>query len=212
MNVIIVSLPGEISVNGTVDEPMPPLSIYLLGACIQAEGYNVKIFDSSIFKVLRHESILNILNERLCSNISESDIVCFSCNTYNWAMTKLACNIINRKIHALTIVGGLHPSFFYKHIMNTTDIDFIIRGEGEDVLPNLIDAICKKGDLTLIKGLSFRYNGKIHHNDGYNIIDLNSYHRLPLPLFEHISEGVYGFAPVEASRGCFFNCCFCSIP
>jgi len=212
MKVILVALPGEITVNGTVDETIPLLSIYLLGACIQARCYQVEILDSSKFKVLRHESILNTLNERLCSNISESDIVCFSCNTFNWSITKLACSIIKTKIRALTIVGGLHPSFFYKHIMNTTDIDYIFRGEGEYALPNLIDAICNKGDFSIIEGLSFRHNGLIHHNRGNGVVDLMSYSKLPLPLFEQIPEGVYKVAPVETSRGCLFSCCFCSIP
>lgn len=212
MKVILYSLPSEIYSNGTLDEALPPLAVYLLGACIRQRGYDVELYDSISFKLTPSDTITNVLTCQFSQHICDGDIVCFSCNSFNWGITKYACEIIKRMFDVRIIVGGLHPSFFYEHIMNTSKVDFVLRGEGEITLPQLVETICNGGDYRKISGLSYRKDDEVYHNYGLAQLDLSDFSEIPLPLFELIPKGYYQAIPIETSRGCLYNCIFCSIP
>lgn len=212
MKVVFYSLPSEIFSIGNIDEPMPPLAIYLLGACAQKVGFNVEVYDSSFFHITPDRSITSVITNHFSEHICDGDVLCFSCNSFNWGISKLACRIAKSLFNVFTIVGGLHPSYFFSHAMLDGNIDFVLRGEGEKTLPELLNAICNKGDFSTICGLSYRNHGEIIHNSGYAQLDLSDFSSVPMPLFDLIPEGIYQTIPVESSRGCFFNCVFCSIP
>ena len=64
--------------------------------------------------------------------------------------------------HVITIMGGVHPSFCYEEVLNTTTaVDFIICGEGEATLKELLHALENGDDLSGISGLAFRQDGRI---------------------------------------------------
>ena len=63
-------------------------------------------------------------------------------------------------------MGGLHVSYFYKYTMQTNEIDYIVRDEGEISLVALIDALAvNSSDIRDIPGLVYRHNGEILTNE-----------------------------------------------
>ncbi len=107
-------------------------------------------------------------------------------------------------------MGGVHPTFLPEEAMKHAD--YVVRGEGDFTLPELIEYI-EKGhpDIASIKGVTYRdRRGNIINNPPRPLIeDLNI---LPLPDFKLVegwkSSNVY---PISTSRGCPFNCKFCSV-
>jgi len=122
----------------------------------------------------------------------------------------------------VTVAGGTHPSFLAETCMRTSRLDYIVLGEGELAFSRLIDALRKGESVEKIPGLAFRDAGQIRVNRPVDYIaDLD---RLPFPardLFrveeyfkinvpmQSLSRSRRNLA-VATSRGCPFQCQFCS--
>ena len=190
---------------------VPTTAIYLLSAIIRTHGYHVEILDPCIIKKrLVSESI-----DSLFSNaVKDKDLICLSTNTLNWPMTIEAISIV-RKIKGNSIkiaLGGLHPTYCYKHIYERYDVDYIMVGEGEETIISLLKCIENNKGFDLVDGLIVKNKTKKNlDNIVCPQIDTNTYNNLPLPAFDLLPNKIYNALPLETSRGCKYNCQFCSI-
>jgi radical SAM superfamily enzyme YgiQ (UPF0313 family) len=114
-------------------------------------------------------------------------------------------------------VGGYHATLMSGEMAaspESKDIDFIIRGEGEEVFRRLVNALAGTDRLETIPSLSYKQNGEWVHNGRGALGDLS---RLKPPIRDHRRlTGGYHFIHsrievMETSRGCTRNCNFCSI-
>jgi len=176
--------------------PIPRLGAVLLSTMLKERGHEVKAFIEDIAAPD-------------WSYIENSDIVCISTIT---STSRRAYRIADRcrKKGIPVVMGGAHPSFLPEEAMKHAD--YVVRGEGDVTLPELVDYL-EKGtpDITSIKGLSYRNNGSglINNPPRPLIEDLDI---LPSPDFHLVQQwkpsNIY---PVSTSRGCPFNCKFCSV-
>ena len=176
--------------------PIPRLGAVLLSTILSERGYEVKAFIEDVA-------------DPDWSFIESSDLVCISTIT----STAIKAYGIGKRLKALdipVIMGGAHPTFLPDEALEYAD--FVIRGEGEHPLVELL-AYLEKGipALSGIKGLSFRdRDGRNIHNPSPEFIqDLGG---LPQPDFSLVHKwkpsNVY---PVSTSRGCPYDCKFCSV-
>ena len=176
--------------------PIPRLGAVLLSTILRDQGYEVKAFIEDVA-------------EPDWPFIENSDLVCISTIT----STAPKAYSIGKRLKALgipVIMGGAHPTFLPDEALDYAD--FVIRGEGDHSLVELL-ACLEKGipSLTGIKGVSYRdRHGRPVHNPSPEFIqDLDS---LPLPDFSLVHKwnpsNVY---PVSTSRGCPYDCTFCSV-
>src|SRR3989338_2353472 len=107
------------------------------------------------------------------------------------------------------ILGGIHPTVLPDEVLENCNIDFIVRGEGEEVLYELYDVIKNKSDYSKIKGISFKKNGQIIHNLSADLPNLNKIPPFPYYLFNK-NEDRYSLGFISSSRGCPYDCIFCS--
>lgn len=136
----------------------------------------------------------------------------------------------NASPSSITVVGGAHASVLPEsYFSETNSIDYVISGEGENTLPELIDALNGERGIETVDGLTYRKDGEIVHNKRRELItDLD---KMPIPAYELIDLERYfylnrkGYSGRESydypgsersismitSRGCPFNCVFCSI-
>jgi magnesium-protoporphyrin IX monomethyl ester (oxidative) cyclase len=132
----------------------------------------------------------------------------------NWDFQKDAVLQVLRQIPAGSpvILGGLHATKFAEEYLNASSrVDLIVRGEGEVTIREYLSG----KDLTQIEGISFRKNGRIVHNPSRSIKPISdiypdralrrhSYHYC-MPLGIKV-----GIDTVLSSRGCAYNCEFCT--
>lgn len=115
------------------------------------------------------------------------------------------------------VFGGPHASFLPEEALEHGD--YVIVGEGETSFPMLVDALNRNGSLSEVPGLVWRDNGAIRRNPAAPPIeDLDS---LPFPDFSLLDMGsrkkmgIQGpgrsTIPMQTSRGCPFDCTFCSV-
>jgi len=114
------------------------------------------------------------------------------------------------------IGGGPQVDYFHRHILNFTDaFDVLVRGEGELVLPALVDAMLSGGEWRGVSGLVWRENGRFRSTPVKPICALDA---LPMPVYspdvypalsgdQKIHVGV-----LDESRGCPNRCAFCIHP
>jgi radical SAM superfamily enzyme YgiQ (UPF0313 family) len=117
---------------------------------------------------------------------------------------------VNRNIKV--IVGGHHPTFCPNETLQNSNIDYVIRGEGEIPLLHLVKEL-KSGslDLSSILSITYRDNGGVVSNpDGGMIQNLDL---LPFPARDLVIDcdfGRYKSHYFGTARGCPYTCSFCS--
>jgi radical SAM superfamily enzyme YgiQ (UPF0313 family) len=105
--------------------------------------------------------------------------------------------------------GGPHVSFLPEEALNHGD--FVIRGEGEETLVELLNALNNRNDLDALGGLSYWEEDRPKSNPGRPLVEnLDS---LPIPDFSLIRgwNPRQAVVPIATSRGCPFACKFCSV-
>lgn len=107
------------------------------------------------------------------------------------------------------VLGGAHPSFLPAEGLEHAD--YVICGEGDQALPELLQVLEGGGDLGQVRNLCYREGDTVHKNPWRPFLDdLDS---LPIPNYNliHQWKGNTGCISIATSRGCPFNCSFCSV-
>lgn len=102
-------------------------------------------------------------------------------------------------VDAIYIAGGPHPSALPEEVLE--HFNFVVIGEGEETLPELIEAIENDRDPASVKGIAYKCQRRIKFTEKRLPVDLDSY-----PPFAKI------LAPIEISRGCPWGCTYCQTP
>jgi radical SAM superfamily enzyme YgiQ (UPF0313 family) len=190
----------------TFVEPLGPICV---AACLEAEGHECKVFD------LRIDGEEHGLE--LCKRFGP-DVVGLQCNftTERNRTVRLAERIKRENPGTFVVVGG-HDASRDPNWFNSDVIDAVAVGDGEEVMPPMVDAIQRGHDLATIPGLMLHRDARwVSTGHAPTRKNLDDY---PLParhLIEHYADHYYinfhkPLALMETARGCPFKCNFCSV-
>ena len=135
------------------------------------------------------------------------------------------CNIVKEiEEDCIVVLGGPDPSIRSDYLLNNSKADFCVIGEGEETFPEIINNFLEGKEITGIQGVAYKKKKgtEIIKIDRPFIKDLD---KLPFPAYDLInvkeylkSEFFYAgrmYEPLKmtiiSSRGCPYNCVFCSI-
>jgi len=122
----------------------------------------------------------------------------------------------------VTVLGGVHPTLFPERTMESAAVDYVVLGQGEYTLLDLLEVIQGRRSPETIRGLAYRQGGGVRVDRDYrHIEDLDA---LPLPARDllpmdqyfriHMPHGgIVRRKPVTtliSSRGCTLACGFCN--
>jgi len=115
--------------------------------------------------------------------------------------------------HCIIVMGGHHPTFFPERILDCSEIDFVLRGEGEKSMPLLCEALKNSLDISNIPGIAFKKDGVAHISDPSWI---NNPDEFSLPALDLVNHEFYSrkkrySTVVVSSRGCPMQCSYCSM-
>lgn len=184
--------------------------VYLAGSLRQA-GYDPVIYDA-----MSHWHTYDDIGERI--KAEQPDVVGTTAFTAEIVdalkVLKLAKEIDSR---ITTVIGNVHPTYCYDEILKAPDnpVDYIVMGEGEETVVELMDCLSSGGDPNTVRSLAFSRSGNITVTPSRPFIhDLDS---LPL-AWDLVDWSIYTYKPmkdsvlaiVSTSRGCSQKCSFCS--
>lgn len=208
-NVLFVTPPYHCGVVEVAGRWIPLNFVYLAGSARQA-GLEAEIYDAMTKDHGYPEIETRFRGSRL-DYVATTAIT----STINDAIKTLE---LAKKVNpaAITILGGVHPTFCYEEIFSTTGaVDYIICGEGEVTLRELLLALERGSDVSRVSGLAFRRSGMVVKTDkrcfleslddlpaAWDLLDWSDY------KYYVIANSRLG--AISTSRGCDHDCIFCS--
>lgn len=182
-----------------------PISIGMLAGYLISKGREVKVVDELTSPI---DDYLTNIKEHL-KDMPKPYVFAISCLTINFDRgIKIARLIKSSYPDSVVIFGGIHPTILPEETLNSGVVDIVVRGEGEETLLGLYDSIRNKESYMDIEGISFKDGSKIKHNPARLLIkDIDEISHFPYELFD---TRKYNLDFVMSSRGCPFDCAFCS--
>ena len=109
----------------------------------------------------------------------------------------------------MTIAGGQH--FANENIREALDngIDYVVIGEGEETITELLEALGSGQDPAGIRGIAFVREGRVIMTEDRP--PLTDFDKLPLPDFSLVRYAKIKIYPISWVRGCGMNCEFCTV-
>jgi anaerobic magnesium-protoporphyrin IX monomethyl ester cyclase len=211
--------------------PLPPMGLGYLASVLENMGIQVKILDCLIHGWKHEEEV----NEKIIKvGLSDKDIE-KQIRDFNPDMVGVNCqfsmqykiyhrifSLIKKvNIKCIIIAGGAHTTVCPEEVLNDPNCDFILIGEAEESLADLILSLEQNITLDSVDGLGWKYNGEVNINPKRNMISnldlipFPAYHLMHLDKYFglNISHGKrykIRFSPIITSRGCPAKCTFCS--
>jgi radical SAM superfamily enzyme YgiQ (UPF0313 family) len=122
------------------------------------------------------------------------------------------------KNYTQVIWGGIHPTLQPQQTLCNSNIDIVVRGEGELAFPEVVKALETGSDLSKIRGIGFKgKRGEKIITQDRNFADMNTlpelpYHMLDVEKYITQREGFSRCLNLQTSRGCPHDCSFCINP
>jgi len=187
---------------------LPHLPILYLATILKQNDFDIEIHDMATHgKSI--EYFYNFIKK------DDSDIYVFYTVFLSEETDILARNYIRKvKKNIKFIFCGTQPTWLPENFLDTEDT-FVIRGEPDFVIRDLLLGIRENGEIEKIKGISYKKNDRCFHNESYGLIE--NLDDLPIPDRTLLDHSVY-YRPqmrkmphtgIITSRGCYAKCTFC---
>jgi anaerobic magnesium-protoporphyrin IX monomethyl ester cyclase len=231
---ILLIFPPSTELSGGLRMCAPPLGIAYLGAVLR-EDYQVKLLDATAegyenvedlgMGLVKYGLSYSEINERI-SDYSP-DLVGITClYSTQYPFVRRICQLIKEfSSEVITVTGGYHPTFLARECLEKEgSIDFIVLGEGEYTLQDLLRHIELGKDFTQVKGIAFRQGDKsqINPKPNYiknldelpfparNLLPMEKYFSINIPM--GVTSKHRRSTSILTSRGCTAKCIFCPSP
>lgn len=191
----------------------PPGWVAYIGGALRKAGITNLRFVDAMTNHIDDERLEQIIRQ------NAPDVVLATAITPMIYQAQKTLEIARRaKPDCVTVLGGIHPTFMYSQVLGEAPwIDYIVRGEGEEIAVELLKAIEDHSHLQRrdqIRGIAYLADGKVVATPARPVIeDLDSL----TPDWSLLEWDKYIYIPLNTrvavpnfARGCPFTCRFCS--
>lgn len=196
-----------------------PIGLGYIATAIKNAGFDLEIID---LDVLRWSCVR--LSDYLKS--IDFDVVCMGCIVTGYRRVKVLSHIIKRIKDVPIIAGNSVADSIPYLLLNRTDVDICVKGEGDITIVQLLQHIKNNLPLETVDGIIYKTQKGIVCNNSrnliknldslpiidYNLFDMEKYlfgcrynvgEPYPIPFDELVAM------PINTARGCPYNCTFC---
>ena len=181
-----------------------PIGIGILAGFLRKQGLSVKIIDQELIDIN-----INTIKD-IFEQCKKPHIVGVSVMTANVASGYRIAELIKSvDKEAVVIFGGIHATVMPDEILQNGNIDFIIKGEAEYTFLELIRQIQSGSfEREKLENIGFVEDGKIvYTKTSTKMVDVNEVPMFPYDMYD---PSQYNLGFILTSRGCPFDCIFCS--
>ena len=210
MKILLLSMPDSFEHTATVTMRMPNGALASLAGNVDAH-HEVAVADL----ILAQKTVRRTVDD-LVTRL-QPDVVGLSIMTFQRTTARKLVSLVRAlRPAARIVVGGYDPSLA-SHVYEQPgwNVDAIVRGEGDITFRELLRVWESGGEPSGVAGLAYRTPAGFVHNPGRPASHLGPDEVLPPKRSTRVLDG-YTFVGrpidvVETSRGCTFDCSFCSI-
>ena len=210
MNILLFSMPDSFEHMPTVAIRMPNGALTSLAGNIDPH-HKVAVADLILVPKRVRETVTQLVRT------TNPHVVGLSVMTFQRKTAlKIVALVRSLKPDVHIVVGGYDPSLAvdaYTH--EDSGVNFVVRGEGEFTFSSLLRAIESGSSFSAIDGLSFRSGTEFVHNPDRHVSRLERDEIRPPNRDSRVLKGYTLIGRqvdvIETSRGCTFDCSFCSI-
>jgi magnesium-protoporphyrin IX monomethyl ester (oxidative) cyclase len=207
-----------------------PLGLAYLASYLENFGHKVSVLDCLVednkLRTFSKDLLrIGLSNSEILKRVKiiNPDLMGISCSySVQYHNCKNLAEDLKTVFKTALVVGGAHPSAQPKDVLLDSVFDFVVVGEGEKTIQELADCLENNKNYSGVPGLAFREQGHIKVNPCSPIHNINEIpyparHLFPFDKYiwtDHSHNRVTKnkpFATMITSRGCPYNCFFCSI-
>jgi anaerobic magnesium-protoporphyrin IX monomethyl ester cyclase len=210
MKIVLVNPPHTAIGSRIPDDHLPPLGLLSIGGPLIDAGHNVTLIDAE-FRPLSIESVVDAV-----FNVAPDMLMIGHSGSTSAHPTALAIaeRVKLRNDNILIVYGGVFPTYHWRDILcGTSAFDVIVRGEGEDTIVRLVQALENGENLGGVNGIAFRdvRGNSVDTPPAQAIANLDGY-RTAWELIDHRRYSYWGgkrAVVMQFSRGCPHLCSYC---
>ena len=201
----------------------PPFLIASFAAFLRNKGFSVEIIDANVLNLSPQESAkkAKALHPKLVAVIVYGNQP--SASTQTMTIAGEICSAL-KKEDLLVAIGGLHPSALPKRTLIEEDVDFVIEGEEQIPLLDLLEFLDHKRKKEDVRGVWYYEDTEVRSNPKPPLIEnldeylpIGAWDLLPMEkykahnwhCFDNLDDRSYG--AIYTSLGCPYKCTFCCI-
>lgn len=192
-----------------------PLGLDYLAQALEGSGFPVEILDLALAEN-PDEAISGYFEKNsvraIAVTLRNIDDSYYASQDSSLPQIKEVIKSIKARTEAPIIMGGVGFSLMACEIMDYCDLDFGIKGEGEETLPVLLQRIFNREEFIGIPGLVLRTQKGLHFSPPryLNLARFSFSRRGAIDNLRYFQEG--GMAGFESKRGCDRKCVYCADP
>lgn len=230
--IAVINPPQVFSRTMTAAGVVPPIGCAYLAAVLRAHGHRVELIDAvvegadqtrpggdgTLVRGLSFEAISKRLEGERPRLIGISNLFSFAFPV----VRRLARHLKQRFPEVPIVLGGAHPSAVPAEVLREPSIDVVVISEGERSILALLERLENGRGLFDVDGVAFRAGSRIVVNPKRDYLSEDELDRLPFPAFDLLpleayhrlreSHGITSgrWLPLISSRGCPYDCTFCT--
>ncbi len=213
--------------------PNPPLGLAYIAGQVRKSELDLSVIDAvgegldeiQPYKARKDLMVQGLSVPEIVGRLHPStDVVGISCtfSTF-WPLTREVVGAIREARPGVRIVlGGEHGTAVPENVLRTSKVDIVVLGEGEEVFVRLLNCLRNNTPLEDLTGVAFLADGEFHSTGpsprqrALDKIALPAWDLFPLEKYidRHQINGmnIGRSMPLLATRGCPYQCTFCSSP
>src|SRR5215470_15277424 len=209
MRILLINPPHPSIGSRIPREQLPPLGLLSVGGPLIDSGHQVELLDAE-FGPMRIGEIVR----RAVAYQPDAILLGHSGSTSGHPIVvELTRALRAAMAQPWIIYGGVFPTYHWREILaQEPQIDFIVRGEGEETTPRLIRVLEAGGKLLAVRGIGFRDNNAVIGTQPAPVIEDLDACRVGWELIDHKRYSYWGgkrAVVVQFSRGCPHLCNYC---
>jgi len=233
MKVTLIRCPQTLAKYVSAASAIPPIGLAYVGASLREAGHEVRIIDTLGEALERYTPIdadgvllrRGISDDDILARLEPSDVIGFGLMfSQDWLPARgLIAKVRAAQPDAVLVGGGEHFTAEPAGALADSSLDFILEGEGDRNVCDLMEHVAGRRPLEEVPGCWYRAaDGEVRHTTAkVRVRDVDA---LPWPAWdlvpvENYLSGHFGAGvdrgrsmPMNATRGCPYQCTFCSSP
>jgi anaerobic magnesium-protoporphyrin IX monomethyl ester cyclase len=209
MRILLVNVPHLAIGSRMPNEHLPPLGLLSIGGPLIDLGHHLELLDAEFGPMPFRKIIRSIIK-------ATPDLVMFGHSGSTSAQPII--DKVSQEIRALMpevkiILGGVYPTYHWKEIlMSQPQYDVIVKGEGEQVVQDVIKALENASPLQQVHGIAFLQDGAPTETQNAALIQNLDDYRVAWELMKGYNYTYWGkrkAVVVQFARGCPYPCTYC---